>query len=39
MRYNNFLVDSESAVFSILDTTEYDSYGTHVAAIATGMTA
>ena len=36
---NQFLVDSESAVFSILDTTEYDSYGTHDAAIATGMTA
>ena len=36
---NQFLVDSESAVFSILDTTEYGSYGTHDSAIATGMTA
>lgn len=35
---NQFMVDSESAAFSILDTTEYGSYGTHDAAIATGMT-
>jgi tryptophan halogenase len=36
-----FMVDSESAVFSTLDTTEteYGSFGTHDAAIATGMTA
>jgi tryptophan halogenase len=36
---NTFMVDSESAAFSILDTTEYDSYGTHDAAMALGMTA
>jgi len=36
---NTFMVDSESAAFSLLDTTEYASHGTSDAAIATGMTA
>jgi tryptophan 6-halogenase len=36
---NQFLVDSESIAFSSLDTTDYDYFGTHDAAIATGMTA
>ena len=36
---NQFLIDSESSVFSTLDTTEYGSFGAHDAAIATGMTA
>ncbi len=36
---NQFMVDSESAKFSTLDSTEYDTFGMHDAAIATGMTA
>ena len=36
---NQFLVDSEAAAFSTLDTTEYGFFGTHDIAIATGMTA
>ena len=35
---NQFMVDSESADFSILDTTEDGPIATHEAAIATGMT-
>ena len=36
---NQFLVDSESIVFSSLDTTDYGYFGTHDAAMALGMTA
>jgi len=36
---NQFMVDSESAVFNLLDSTEIDYFGMHDAAIATGMTA
>jgi len=34
-----FMVDSESPILSRLTTTEYNSFGMHDAAIATGMTA
>ena len=36
---NQFLVDSEAIAFSSLDTTDYDYFGTHDAAMALGMTA
>ena len=36
---NQFIIDAGSKLWSSLDTTEYDSYSMHDAAIATGMTA
>jgi len=36
---NQFMIDSEDAVFNILDTTEHSYFATHDVAIATGMTA
>jgi len=36
---NQFMVDSESLAFSSLDSTTYNSYNIHEAAIATGMSA